>query len=923
MNSKFSVATWVIAATMAGCMAAPSALAQAAAPAAAPAGGNQAAPEEIVVTAEKRSEAINKVPLSITTFNATQLKAEGIQDTADLAKIVPGFTAVTSLYGSPVYYLRGIGYYDTSVAARPAVTLYADEAPIPYSVMGMGTTLDLERVEVLKGPQGTLFGSNSTGGAINFIAAKPTNRFEAGADLTYGRFDDAIIDGYVSGPLSNDLSARLAVSHEGAGDWQRNYITGQTIGAKDITSWRGTLDYRPLDNLQMIATLSGTLDGSDVQVGQLNAKTPGDKYQPAFAVFPLAPPDAQATAYGNIYPYNGRLTKDNTELQGTFRVNYDVTEDITLTSLSSWARHTEYFAQNAGATTLQINALDRQGDAKSLSEELRANGSFNDGAGHWVFGYNIEHDKTHEITAFDIVDNTAGHVFDALGLPPTNNVPNQSNTGYDSEGVFGNLDYDILDNVTAHGGIRYTDTHSTFASCSFAAGNLGFATGIVEVLNATSNSDISPRKPGDCFVFAPNGKGGYNPTIATGAIDQGTVSWRVGMDWKPVDRTMLYFNVSRGFKAAATSNIAAVFTSQYQPVPEEKLNAYEVGVKTDIIPMTHVNAALFYYDYTDKQVEGTEVVPVFGALDALVSIPSSHVKGGEIDATMHPIDGLTLGAQATYLQTAVDSSFIGTTAFGKSANFEGAFFPNTPKWQTSATAEYTWGVADNLSAYAGTRLTYRTKAYGDFLAEPQVEIGSYTLLDAYVGVKTDDNVWNLQLWGRNITNRYYWTSEVVNQETIVRYTGMPVTYGFTLSYRFDAGQSEPEAAPAAYVPPPVVAPQQAPRSYLVFFDFNKSDLSPQATQIVDTAAKNAGAAHVTQLTVTGHTDTVGSDAYNMRLSRRRAEAVASELEKDGIASSEIEIVAKGKRDLLVPTADGVREPQNRRVQIVYDGGASS
>jgi outer membrane protein OmpA-like peptidoglycan-associated protein len=114
-----------------------------------------------------------------------------------------------------------------------------------------------------------------------------------------------------------------------------------------------------------------------------------------------------------------------------------------------------------------------------------------------------------------------------------------------------------------------------------------------------------------------------------------------------------------------------------------------------------------------------------------------------------------------------------------------------------------------------------------------------------------------------------------------------------------------------------------PHSYLVFFDFNKSDLTPQAVTIVDQAAKNAETTKVTQLTVTGHTDTVGSDAYNMRLSRRRAESVAAQLEKDGIPSSEIEIVAKGKRDLLVPTADGVKEPQNRRVQIVYSGGPTS
>src|SRR4051812_3110192 len=143
-------------------------------------------------------------------------------------------------------------------------------------------------------------------------------------------------------------------------------------------------------------------------------------------------------------------------------------------------------------------------------------------------------------------------------------------------------------------------------------------------------------------------------------------------------------------------------------------------------------------------------------------------------------------------------------------------------------------------------------------------------------------------------------------------------FGFSLKYAFQSDTAGGPAPAAPYTAPAaqVVAPA-APKSYLVFFDFNKSDLTSQATQIVDQAAKNTAPEHVTRLTVTGHTDTVGSDAYNMRLSRRRAEAVATRLEKDGVGASEIEIVAKGKRDLLVPTADGVREPQNRRVQIVY------
>jgi outer membrane protein OmpA-like peptidoglycan-associated protein len=153
----------------------------------------------------------------------------------------------------------------------------------------------------------------------------------------------------------------------------------------------------------------------------------------------------------------------------------------------------------------------------------------------------------------------------------------------------------------------------------------------------------------------------------------------------------------------------------------------------------------------------------------------------------------------------------------------------------------------------------------------------------------------------------------------------PRMFGVTAKYTFGAPPAPPEAPKGSeYTPPPVVAATPSvPHSYMVFFDFNKSDLTAQATAIVDQAAKNAGPAKATQINVTGHTDTVGSDAYNMRLSRRRAESVAAELEKQGISSSEIEIIAKGKQDLLVPTKDGVREPQNRRVTIVYAGGATS
>jgi len=661
--------------------------------------------DEIVVTAEKRSESVSDVPMSITALTGNELTSLGVVSTEDLARVVPGFSTVTSYYGSPVYYLRGVGYYDTSVAARPAVTIYADEAPIPYSVMAMGTMLDLERVEVLKGPQGTLFGSNSTGGAINFVAAKPTNTLEAGADVSYGRFNDAIFSGFVSGPLASSLSGRIALSHEGGGDWQRNYITGSFLGAKDRTSGRAALEWKPVDRLRALLTLSGTYDGSDVQAGQLSGKNsaiPGQ--QPAFIAFPLAPAESQATAFGTSYPNGGQLKKNNKEEQATLRLDFYATKDVTITSLTSFATNTQSYAQNAGATTLQVNALDRTGNVRSISEELRASGVFDETRGHWIFGGNIEHDKTFEDTIFGIADQSAGNVFDFFGLPPINEVPTILSSKYTSSAIFGNLDFDAVDTLTAHLGARYTDTRTSYSACTQNAGNHSYFEGIVTLLNLTGSS-ISPIGAGDCAVFAPAPGGGYEPTIAAGSQDETSVSWRAGMDWKPVAGTMLYANASRGFKAAATSNIAAVFISQYQAVPQEELTSYEVGVKTSAVPLTQIDLAVFYYDYKDKQLQGTEDVPIFGPLQQLVSVPKSNIKGVDFAVTTKPVSAVTLGVQGTYLKSDVEGSFIGTTALGAPANFGGNPFPNTPKWQMATSAGYSIPVSRRVrSGASGKKL---------------------------------------------------------------------------------------------------------------------------------------------------------------------------------------------------------------------------
>jgi len=218
----------------------PSAAATAAATADAAATSGATTVETIVVTAQKREENINNVGMSIQAASGAKLLELGIHDTTDLQKIVPGFQATPTYYGTNVYTIRGVGFQDTSLAGSPTVSVYSDEFPLPFSVLTNGASLDLQRVEVLKGPQGTLFGENATGGAINYIANKPTDTFEAGVDGSFGRFDDTDLEGFVSGPVANGLDVRLAARINESGAWQKGYAQqdGQTIGGKDFINGR-------------------------------------------------------------------------------------------------------------------------------------------------------------------------------------------------------------------------------------------------------------------------------------------------------------------------------------------------------------------------------------------------------------------------------------------------------------------------------------------------------------------------------------------------------------------------------------------------------------------------------------------------------------------------------------------------------------
>jgi outer membrane receptor protein involved in Fe transport len=757
----------------------------------APAGGIQ----EIVVTAQKRSEAINDVPLSITAASGDKLRDQGITNVGDLVKIVPGFNYTESAYATPVYTLRGVGFYDTSLAAKPTVSIYQDQVPLPFSIMTRGATLDLERVEVLKGPQGTLFGSNATGGAINYIAAKPTSTFKAGIDAGIQNFGEISGGGYVSGPISDTLTARVAVRTEQGGAWQRSYTRDDKLGDRNFTTGRLLLDFQPADSVRFELNLNGFIDKSDGQAAQLIGVVPlGNPARlGALATYPVAP----ANNRGADWTPEEAPRRDDWFYQASLRGDVDLNDDITLTSITSFSKYHNDADIDPDGVALRDYFYNTTGKITALSEELRLQGRT--GGLTWIIGANYAREKTYQQDDAGPYDqSTSAYNFVDAGLGVPFFVYSQyARQKFVNKAVFANLDYDIGEMITLHGGIRYTDTKIDFAGCTADRG-FALGQGIQNLLNAIrGGAGLDPISiaPGACVTIDAST---LTAVEVQNSLNEDNVSWRAGVDFKPSKDALLYASVSKGYKSGSFPLLSASDANQFAPVKQESVTAYEIGAKLTLLDRTaQVNGAVFYYDYSNKQFKGRVVADpdIFGPLEALVNVPKSRVQGAEIQLDLAPTDGLRVSIGATYLDTKIKGSFVNYDSYGNQVDFGGSSFPYTPKYQIVIDGQYDWALGDTTGAFVGGNLSFQsdTKAVlGDARDTPSAEltrmggltIADYTLIDLRAGLSFDDKRYKLTAFVRNLTDKYYWSNATRITDTTVRFAGRPRTYGLTVSASF-------------------------------------------------------------------------------------------------------------------------------------------
>lgn len=737
---------------------------------------------DIVVTANKRSQNLMDVPMSVTALSGDQLERRGINSVQDLVKVTPGLSYVESGNAVPVYSLRGVGFFDTSIGARPTVSIYVDEAPLPFSIMTAGSSFDLDRVEVLKGPQGTLFGQNATGGAINYIAAKPRDEFEAGLTGIYSRFNTVDVKGYVTGPLAPNLNARLAVRGVSSSGWQYSTSRDDTLGDQRFVQGRFLLDWEASDRLSMTLQASGFSDQSDTQAGQFAALYPS---VPRFVndfpeLLAAVPPPANNRAAD--WTPGEDLRRHNKFYQTSLRVEYALSDAIKLTSLTAYS-HMTIDQTTDGDGLRSNNALAHvTGKVSSLSQELRLSGDT--GPLSWIVGGNYSRDKSLESNVSTFIDGTSSLVFSPG--PVFSQVAPYGRQRFDVSAVFGNVDWNLTDKIIAHAGVRYTDTKLNYATCTRVANvssGQGSTSAINRIRTARGLAPIADLLPGECYSLGSN----FLPGELTGNLNQNNVSWRAGVDFKPTDDALLYVNVSKGYKAGSIPVTVALTLSQIEPISQESVLAYEAGLKLSLADRkVDLSGAVFHYNYVDKQLKGRLLFTpnLFGPAEALINIPKSEITGAEAQVTIQPVRGLRLTGAGTYLESKVKGSLLNYSILATQQDFGGSAFPYTPKWQLVFDGEYRFPVGSELTALLGANVNYRSATKAGFGSEAVLDIDSYALLDLRAGIEAQNGKWGVQLFGKNVTNKYYWTNVAKFFDVARRLTGQPATYGIQLTTKF-------------------------------------------------------------------------------------------------------------------------------------------
>ncbi len=748
-----------------------------------PAAADTGAVETVVVTAQKRSEDIQKVAGTISAYGPDQLRALQIHSTEDLARQEPGLDYY-AVNGSSFVTLRGVGVPIDTGTADNNIALNVDGVNIPRATEGGLSSYDLERVEVLRGPQGTLYGRNATGGAINYISAAPTDAFRAEAGVLGGNYDTWGVHGFVSGPVSDGFRLRLSVAHtERDRGFVRNVFTGGSYDKLNNNSARlsASVDFTPElqgnfavqymhEDFQSYQQIIGDFPNNPYPFGEL-----GDLRYLGTGVYPgttalVAGKDYSTkpwTIASDFNPDSHRST-----LLVTSNINWDFGNDISLRSTSGFIDHKFYNGLDGDGTSVPVDIIEASGPnarrqpSRSFSQEFNLLGRFGEG-GSWLLGaYFFDEDDDFIIPV--LVESTISPIFN-----PGTNLYNATSVGQRSYALFADATVPLTDRLRVFGGVRVSwDTVRTKYSGAITNPGGIFTPAIVPpAFNPTELACSGTPYVGT----QPSFKQSWNP-----------VSPRVGVQYDIADNVNLYVQYQRGFKDGGGG--LSICGNLFDP---ENLDSYEAGIKSTLLDgHLTLNASGYFYRY-----KGMQIFKIMAGTSS-VENADAEIRGLDLDVRLKVVDNLTLSAAATLLD-AKFTRFCSDDPLNPAPSLcpdgapgydlKGRPIANAPSYSINAAAQWDqavdFGPFDSLSLRAEARFVGETHItpYGP----PGPVQRPYTFVNAFGVLYSDAQNLQVRLYGRNLTNEaviahYLWGSEGAVNGTYLppRTFGIEITKGF-------------------------------------------------------------------------------------------------------------------------------------------------
>ncbi|MCL2913262.1 TonB-dependent receptor [Shewanella corallii] len=765
--------------------------------------------EVIEVSARKKVESIQETPLSIAAFNQDSLKSRGIGDISQVADFVSNLTfdstaPISGSSNAASVFIRGVGQSDFVFTSDPGVGIYLDGVYIARSTGSIFDSMDVDRIEIVRGPQGTLFGKNTIGGAISVVTKKPDEEFSGGAEVTLGNFSHRKFRGYVNVPLTDNWFSRLSVGVNDKDGYGRRLITGQSLGgeekrsarfssrwyASDALTFDLSADWSRADEESPVSTLVNndpdqigaptTIFGGLAYNNLIGGNPLAGNTNPALAAFALLPGlPAGTQRYDKQWLTNDLFTSNATGPTGSkydilgvsLEANLELTDSLSLKSISGFREFDTQFGRDPDGSPLDLVSTYNEMEHHQFSQEFQVSGQAFSDRMDWIVGlYYMEEKGSDRVTVsfaqetFDIYANEGvGCNLEGIGGPnliPAGICPNifrvdarGDGTSIDnsSKAVFGEAEYALTDSLDVTLGLRWSEDDKGVDTSGYLIG------GAQAIANPVANETFS--------------------NVSGRAIARYT--------WQP--NFITYLSYSQGYKSGGFNpryGLPLPAPTSFKP---EEVDTWELGLKADFWDdRARLNFAGFSANYDDIQV-----VVFDNGIPRTINAAEGRIRGLELDLVLLATEDLTfnlnyglLDAEYSRLDAAVTGSF-GTPIVNPIT--KDMMFVNTPENSLSVGAQYYLPVGEYGDLNLRVDANYKSKVANDAINTPELIQKGLTLVNMTATYKPHNQAWSVSLYGRNLTDEVYITSGVADKPgfgLVEVNAARPREYGVSISYDF-------------------------------------------------------------------------------------------------------------------------------------------